>query len=575
VTRIHREKSHDTNARYSGALLASGILVSALLAACTGSLGEDPDGDGTPGSGASGSGGPGVDGGDEGPPPPFEPAPPVMVRLTQAQYKNAIFDLLGVTEEYALASDTRPYLFSVIGNASDAVSELGVVQYGAAAYDIGSVFADATKRTAIASCSAAAPLTEDCLSTFIRDFGLRVFRRPLTEAEQARYHALGVSIGLADPGMALQYVTAALLQSPNFLYRVDVGEADAEHPEWLRYGAYEMATRLSFLLRNTIPDAELLAAAASGELNTLDGVIAQTTRLFGDTNATKLAVDQLFSEYLDLPLLFDTSSVQFPVEIDPNGTLATSMQTEVLSLINRVAIDESSDMRLLLSTRNTSVNAELANLYGVTAPAGGAFQAVELPADGARAGLLTTAGILSLNNRPYRTAPTLRGRFVFQRMLCGTIDPPPANIPPLEEMAVAPGATLREVLQAHAENPVCNGCHSAMDPIGLGMEDFDRYGRYRTVDDHGNPVDAASELDDQSFTGARELGELLAQDSRLPSCFVKQFFRYANARLETPNERIVLEGIEDEFAASGYGFQPLMVALVSSDGFRYLKSEAP
>jgi len=135
--------------------------------------------------------------------------------------------------------------------------------------------------------------------------------------------------------------------------------------------------------------------------------------------------------------------------------------------------------------------------------------------------------------------------------------------------------TLREKLEAHRKNPACSGCHQMMDPLGLGMEDFDRYGRYRTTDDNGAPIDDAGDLDGKVFHGGRELGELLSGDPRVMSCLVTQLYRYASARIETPEEEIVLQQIDKGFADGGYQLKQLIVQLVGSDGFRYLKSEAP
>jgi hypothetical protein len=462
----------------------------------------------------------------------------------------------------------------VSGAALTSVSEFGVDLYSQAAYDIAaSVFADPSKRDALVPCAATAPLADSCLTSFVTDFGLRVFRRPLDATEQEAYHQLGVSIGLESPELALEYVTAAMLQSPNFLYRVELGEADSEHAGWLHYTAYEIGTRLSFLLRNTIPDAELLAAAASGALLTKDGIQQQATRLLQDAELTRQMVTSLFSEYLDLPKLGDVS---FPAEIDPAGTLGASLQGEVLSLVNRVALDEAGDLRGLFTTRQTSVNTDLAAFYGLPAVANGVFAQVELPEAGPRAGILTTGGLLALHNRPYRTAPTIRGKFVRTRLLCGDVPPPPANVPPITEDNSGPTpVTMRQKLASHAANPACASCHQSMDPIGLGMEDFDQFGRYRTLDVDGSTLDNSGDLDGSAFHGARELGGLLAADPRLTSCLVRQMYRYASARLETPGEQIVLEEIDGAFAAGGYGLKPLLIALVGSNGFRYLKPEAP
>jgi len=142
-------------------------------------------------------------------------------------------------------------------------------------------------RQAAVGCTPATPLDDACLAQFINEFGLHAWRRPVNADELTRYQMLAGSVGRAEPWVALQYVTAAILQSPSFLYRVELGETDATQPGWLHYTSYEVASRLSFLLRNSFPDKELFGAAARGELTSKEGVIAQATRLLDDTGPTE------------------------------------------------------------------------------------------------------------------------------------------------------------------------------------------------------------------------------------------------------------------------------------------------
>jgi hypothetical protein len=498
---------------------------------------------------------------------PFAPSEPALPRLTTAQYKNVIRDLFGAGIAVPeLEPDQRPYSFSIIGASTTTVSEHGVDLYSQAAFGIAkAIFADTTLRQTVVGCTPATPLDDACLSQFIHQFGLRAWRRPLTASELSRYVALGDAIGRSEPWAALEYITAAILQSPNFLYRVELGESDQAKPGWLRYTSYEMASRLSFLLRNSFPDADLFTAAASGSLATKDGVLAQATRLLDAAGPTEAMISSLYSEYLDLPLL---DTVKFPEVMDPNHTLAASMQSEVLEIVNRVALRESGDMRTLFNTKNVAVNSDLAALYGLPATSSTTLSPATLAADAPRAGILTTGALLTLNNRPNRTSPTIRGLFIRQRLLCGTVPPPPPGIPPIMEDDAGPPKTIREKLEKHRSNPSCAACHTSMDPIGLGMEDFDQYGRFRSTYDTGQPVDSAGDVDGTTFNGAKQLGELLAQDPRVTACLVKQLYRYGSARLEAGSEEETLKNLDDAFGAHGYQLRPLLLELVGSDGFR-------
>jgi hypothetical protein len=554
----------------------------AALLGCEGSiggaLGPGP-GPGGPGAGQpSAAGGGNVGGAGTGgvmtSTAPFAPSPPALPRLTTAQYRNVIGDLFGPGVQIAeLEPDERPYSFSIIGASTTTVSEHGVELYSQAAFGIAkAVFQDMALRKTVVGCAPSTPLDDTCLAQFINQFGLRAWRRPVTPDELTRYQALAGKVGRAEPWAALQYVTAAILQSPSFLYRVEVGEPDTTKPNWLRYTGYEMASRLSFLLRNSQPDAELLAAASRGELVGRDGVVAQVTRLLNDVGATEVMLSALYAEYLDLPVL---DSVKFPDAMDPNQTLAASMRSEVLEIVNRIALRESGDMRTLFNTPTVAVNRDLAGLYGLTPTSSATLTAAQLGADSPRAGILTTGALLTLNNRPNRTSPTIRGFFVRQRLLCGTVPPPPPGIPPITEEDMGAPTTIREKLVAHRKDPACAGCHTLMDPIGLGMEDFDQYGRFRSSYDTGQPVDSAGDVDGAAFNGAKQLGQVLSQDPRVTACLVKQLYRYGSARLEADSEQATLEDLDRAFSAAGYQLRPLLLELVGSDGFRFTVAGAP
>jgi hypothetical protein len=498
---------------------------------------------------------------------PFQPTEPTLPKLTAAQYTNVIRDLLGAGLSIPeLEPDQRPYGFSIIGASQSTLSERGTELYLRAAFALAQeAFRDLERRKRIVPCEPETPLDDACLSSYLESFGRRAFRRPLSADEVARYRALAKELGGADSWQTLEYLTATLLQSPHFLYRVELGEPDSEKPGWLRYTGYEMAARLSFLLRNSTPDDELLAAAERGDLDSSEGVVAAAARLLDDRQATEEMLSELYAEYLELSLL---DKVNFPTEMNPNGTIARAMRDEVLEIVKRVALRDSEDMRTIFTTRSFVPNGDLASLYGMSAPVK-PLSAAELPVDSPRGGLLTTGALLTLHNRPTRTSPTIRGLFVRQRLLCGTVPPPPPNIPVIAEAAEASAATIREKLEQHRSNPACAACHRSMDPIGLGMEDFDQYGRHRTRYEDGVSIDPKGDLDGAMFTGTRELSLRLAEDPRVMECLVKQFYRYGSARLEVSTEQQPLQEINEAFAAGGYQLSALLLALVGSDGFRY------
>jgi len=418
-------------------------------------------------------------------------------------------------------------------------------------------------------CEPLAP-GDQCVQGFLEDFGRRAYRRPLTPDELLRWQQVTVQLAQPDAWEGLRLAVAGMLQSPNFIYRVELGEPDPERPDRLRYTSHEMASRLSFLLWNTTPDDELLDAAAGDELLTEEGLRTHAERMLADPRANA-AIQDFFAQYFDLGRLdgIDRDTTTYPLF---SPTLPASARTEVQLLVDDFVFRRDADIRGIFGTRNTFVNEELAMLYGVEAPGASpiAFVPVELPADGPRAGLLTLSAFLMMNAHETEPSPTRRGKYVRERVLCQTVMPPPddvdTNIP--EEAGEA--QTLRERLEQHATNPACAGCHSFVDPPGFLFENFDSIGAYRTVDKDGYAIDATGDLDGTSLANATELGPLLAADPRVGKCVVEQLFRHAQGRLESEAESDVLTDLGERFADDGYRFKHLLLTLVTHEGFRTL-----
>ncbi len=540
--------------------------------------------DGTAGSTGDGATGPGgssdADGSDAtGQPddddgaPGFVPGPQVLPRLTELQYRNAVGDLLGTPlPGVELEADTNPYLFYAIGSASTTLSELGAQQYEEAADALTAfVWDDVARRDALVGCT---PATggDACASEFVARFGRRAFRRPLSEVELARWLAVSETLAEGDPWRGLRLATSGMLQSPYFLYRVELGEADPDDASRLRYTPYEMAGRLSFLLWNSVPDETLLQAAEDGELQTREGLEAQARRLLADPRA-RASVQAFFGQYFDLGRL---SGITRDAEVYPSfsATMVDSMRTEVQLLIDDIVYRRDADIRGVFSTRTTFVNTELAALYDIEAPPGASaisFAPAELPEDGPRAGLLTLGAFLAMNAHETETSPTLRGKYLRERVLCMEVPAPPddadTNVPDPSE-----GGTLRERLEEHRANPACASCHAFIDPPGFLFENFDSAGAYRTLD-NGSPIDASGELDGIELDDARALADVLADNEFVGPCMVRQLFRHASARLETDAERGALDDLSARFARGHYRFSELLVELVSHESFRYVTDQ--
>ncbi len=526
-------------------------------------LGSRPD------TGSSTDTGPGTDAGTEPVDPPFRPAPAALQRLTRRQYGNALRDLLGseLRVPTDLEVDTPLHGFSTVGAAQLTVAPRAAEQFEAAALDATEqVFGSPARRMALVGCTPAAA-DDPCARTYLQRFGRRAWRRPLTEAEVARWAGVSRAVAgtLGDPWAGLRYATAGILQSPFFLYRVELGAPDPTRPGWVKYDGYEMASRLSFFLWNTTPDEALLTAAARGELDTPTGVRAQGQRLLADPRA-RAAMGDFFTEYLKLDRLdaLSRDPMAFPLM---TPSLGASMRGEVLRVVDDVVFAQDTDIRAMFDTRSTFLNDDLGRLYNLGGTRGAEFVRVELPAAGPRAGVLTTAGFLALNAHAAATSPTLRGRFVRQFLLCQEIPPPPPGVVTSIPPTTGP-STLRQRLGRHVTDTMCAGCHNLMDPIGFGLEHFDALGVYRTTDE-GLPVDATGEVDGVSFRNARGLATALRNHPRVGPCVSRQLFRYATAHKETEVEAAGLRELAIQFQRDGHRMRALVLSLVTSDGFRY------
>jgi hypothetical protein len=459
--------------------------------------------------------------------------------------------------------------FSAIGASTASVSSAGVGQFEAAARFLAkAVFAPNGPRSKVVPCTPSGVDDAACFESFVTSFGQKAFRRPLTADEIARYTKLtsDVAAATSDAAQGLEATLSAFLQSPNFLYLPELGTPDPGDASRYRYDGYEMASRLSYFLTNDTPDDALTSSAASGDLLTSDGISAAVGRLL-DQPAAHDAMKAFFTSLLSLDNL---DTLTRPVEVFPQftRTLGPAMKQETLLGIDDLVFGRDGDYRSLFDQPDTFVNAELASLYGVPAPKGGAFARVTLPANGDRAGLLGQAGVLAARDHSDGTSPTKRGLFVLTRLLCQDLPlMPPANlvIPPLP----TGNMTARQRLEQHVTNDTCAGCHSKMDPVGLSLEHFDAMGVYREKD-HGFAIDDKGEIDGLEYHGIVGLGAVLRDHPALGPCLIQSLYQVAVGHLTTDFDRDTFAAMVDEFTTDGGRIRSLVAAIAASDGFRYL-----
>jgi hypothetical protein len=504
--------------------------------------------------------------------PAFGPTQSFQLRrLTVEQYANTVRTLLGVSTDGAPSIEPVPSVqgFPAIGASSVAVSGAGVAKFEEAARYFAHAALGATgPREKLSPCTPSGPTDLPCFTSFVTEFGRRAFRRPLTSDEVASYAGLASSVAttLNDAWAGVEAVASAFLQSPNFVYLTEVGEPDPDSPGHYRYTDYEMASRLSYFLTNDMPDDDLFEAAESGALSTAEGIQTQASRLLA-LPAARDAVRGFFSALLGLDAL---KTMARTAELFPKftPTLGASMSEETLLGLEDLVFAKDGDYRRVFDQQTTFVNAELASLYGVPAPAASGFAQVTLPASAKRVGLLGQAGVLAPRDHADGTAPTRRGLFVLTRLLCEDLPlAPPANL------AVPPAPTgmltARQQLGQHATNPVCASCHSKTDPVGLSLEHFDAIGEYRETD-RGMTIDDAGKIGDTSFQGLAGLAAFLRDSPALGPCLIQSIYHVAIGHRSTEFDQATFASMVETFERGGSRILPLLAAIIVSDGFRYL-----
>ena len=496
----------------------------------------------------------------------------VLRRLTHQQYANTVRDLLREPTDVSAQFPPEDFVNGFRNQyQSQTLSPILIEAYGQQAERLAqNAFIRGDSRKLI-PCDYRGASARACRTEFIQTLGRRAFRRPLEMREMARYESLFQ--GERDFLAGAQAVIEGMLQSPSFLFWMD----DTTRAEWKPYAT---ASRLAFLLWNTMPDDALLDCAARGDLDSLAGIERAARRMLADPRA-KQGLDDFVSQWLrfDRALASARERRTFPMF---SRELVVAMTEEAKRFVADLAWNDRNFMDAFRAGYGF-VNSELASVYGVPAPARD-FDRVEFPAAQERAGLLGQALFLTLTSKPEDTAPTGRGLFVREQFLCQQVPPPPpgvdTNLAPVTEDRPV---TNRERLAAHTTSPACAGCHNLIDPIGFAFEKFDAIGvrreKYRLLfypDVHEAKVpkkEVLLDLDlsghvagipDSQFTNSRQLGELLARSELCQECVVKQMFRYMAGRHETRADEPLIHRTFEEFRDSGFRFRELLVSLIKA-----------
>lgn len=509
-------------------------------------------------------------------------SPSQVRRLTEAQYRASIADIFGddikVTGRFE--PDLRIDGLMAAGSTQVSITPGGFEHYLSIAQGIAAQVTDESHRARLIGCT---PDDNDvggerCAKAFFKRIGLRINRRPLSDAQLqvalVTAHDAAQRLGDFHAGMAA--ALTGMLTSPEFLFQIDRTVADRKRRDARMLDDWSMASRLSYFLWNTTPDDELRRAADRGELHTADGLHRQVERLIA---APRFAdgVRAFFSDYLRLD---DINTLTKDPVIYPafSSKVAADAREQTLRTIVDLLVTQRGDYRDLFTTRRMAMNRTLGTLYRVPVNSQG-WTTYEFPANDPRVGILTQIAFLSLadaSNHPGRPSATLRGKALREIFLCQKLPSPPANVnfAIVQDTSNPKLRTARERVRAHLDDEDCAGCHRAMDAIGLTFENFDGASQFR-LRENGQLIDASGMLDNVKFDGPAGLAQAMHDHPGVPGCAVRSIYRYGVGRNLASGDDAAVAEFDRSFAASGYRITDLMKAIATSRFFYGFDAPAP
>jgi hypothetical protein len=508
--------------------------------------------------------------------------PLAMRRLTAQQYRNAVEDAFGSSVAVAgrFEPDSRSDGLNALGASLVAVTPSGFEQYEAMARNLAAQVTSPELRPGILPCQPAVVTGADnaCTEQVIRQFGRVLLRRPLTDEDVGpRVEAAArTAAAQQDFYAGLQLALTSLLVAPEFLFRVEAAEPAPlpGQPDRLQLSDLSLATKLSYFLWNRGPDEALLAAAERGELGTPEGLAREVDRMVASEHLRD-GVRAYFEDVFIFDKFDDLGKDVTRYPLFNNG-LAADAREQTLRFVVDNLVTRQADYRSLFTSRELPMTRSLGPLYGIPVRTAEGWEEAMLPPGQPRAGLLSQASFAMLLSHPGRSSPTLRGVFMREALLCQTIPDAPADVDFtqfVQDVATV-HKTARDRLHVHSTQASCNGCHRLTDPIGLGLENFDGIGKFRTAENEA-AIDSSGDFDGQAFNNAAELGKAFADNPLVSACLVQNLYRYAVGRRQTNGERPLLRHLEDTFAQRGYQVPALMRDIATSEAFRTATAVAP
>jgi cytochrome c553 len=491
-------------------------------------------------------------------------------RLNKRQYNNTVRDLLGLDLKLAdkFPEDDFGNGFDRMGDVLS-LSPLQLELYVNSASSIAQTFiedvknSDKSSNLAKAFISCSVKKEKACIEKSLKKLASKAWRRPIKSGEfndlKDLYHHMQ-SLEAVDTYSALESVVQAILSSPNFIFQIEQ-EAQSQN-QYL--SQYEIASRLSYFLWDSMPDDTLFKLAEENRLRDEPVLVEQVSRMLKNDKSQAL-LDGFFGQWLLFNALgthyVDTSEFS---QYSPSVKASMLKETQLL-LMDYVRSDK--PFKHILNSQYTYANDVMADYYGFTGDFDKTFQKVALADYPERFGLLSQGSLLTVTSHPHRTSIVKRGKWVMANFLCEDPPPPPPGVEGLDKTKIDENATLREKMKIHSSEPSCKSCHVTMDAIGFAMETYDAVGLHRTTD-NGALIDSRGEFKNgKKFANAHELSAVLADDKRLDACIVEKFYIYALSSGLTPNDRFFLDEIVEKWQDSNQSLVSLAQTLVGSDAF--------
>ncbi|MDR3701651.1 MAG: DUF1592 domain-containing protein [Candidatus Sulfopaludibacter sp.] len=403
-----------------------------------------------------------------------------------------------------------------------------------------------------------------CVTGILTNLSHHAYRRPATKAEVAellRIYSKAAASGYT-PAQSLQFAIAAMLVSPQFLFRI---ERDPKPGGVAPIGDTELASRLSFFLWSSIPDDELLRLGETGKLHQPEILDAQVKRLIADPKATAFA-DNFGGQWLQTRSL---DAMKPDPKLFPEWTpeLKDAMRTETRMFFEAV-MREDRPIGDFIDGKYTFLNELLARHYGIPDVTGPEFRRVELTTN-QRSGVFTQASVLTVSSYPTRTSVVLRGRYLLETVLNAAPPPPPADVPILNEAELGVARSLRTQMEQHRTDPSCAACHARMDPLGFSLENYDATGKWRTQDGKF-PIDPSGQFPNgKGFADSAGMKELLKDNMpQFAGCLAEKMLTYALGRGVESYDRRTVQDLVRQMAAHDYRMQSLILGIVHSAPFR-------